>query len=79
MLADILTEVATPILRFIGRITADIFISFFFEVTIQGTGYAISRPFKPDVEPDGRISTAVGLTFWLFIAALSYIVWERYS
>lgn len=78
MIADIVIEVAAVALRGIARVIGDVFISFLFEVAVQGTGYVISKPFKPDTNPDGRLSTVVGLTFWVAIIAMGYFVWNHY-
>lgn len=79
MIADILVEIAAVALRGIGRIVGDVFISFFFELAVQGTGYVICKPFKPDVKPDGRLATVAGLTFWLAALAIAYFSWTRFN
>lgn len=76
MIADIVVELAGGALRAVGRVVADVFLSFFFELAVQGTGFVLCRPFKADVKPDGKLSTVVGLSFWVIVIALVYVAWK---
>lgn len=59
-----------------GRLIADIAIRLVGEILIQGVGYVICKPFKPNVSPDGALAFLVGLAFWLSFGYLGYILFK---
>ncbi len=72
MLADIVGEVAGGFVRAAGRLIAEIVVHFFFELAVQGVGYAICKLFKRDVKEDGARVTIVGLMFWVLVLGAAY-------
>jgi hypothetical protein len=79
MPGEIFGELGAGLIRIAGRVLAEIFLHIFGEVIIQGMGYLICRPFKPDVNPDGRLAAVVGFAFWLMAAMLGYLALDTFS
>jgi hypothetical protein len=77
MLGELIGEVAGGFFRAVGRIVAEVFLEIIMEVAVQGVGYLICKPFKPDVKSDGWLATTVGLLFWALVAVLAYVVYGR--
>lgn len=77
MPGDLIAEVAGGVLRVVGRVLAEVFINLGGEVAIQGVGYMICKPFKPDVKPGGWLVAVVGLAFWVAVGALAYLAYRE--
>lgn len=79
MPGEIFGELGAGIGRIVGRVLAEIVLHIFGEVIIQGVGYLICKPFKPDVKPDGLLAAVVGVAFWLLAAVLGYLALDGFS
>lgn len=79
MPGEIFGELGAGLSRIVGRVLVEIFLHVFGEVIIQGVGYLICRPFKPDVKPNGLLTAVVGFAFWLLAAALVYLAVDGFS
>jgi hypothetical protein len=69
MIGDIVGEVAGGVLKFIGRIIAEVVLEFL----IKGVGYMLCRPFsRKELDPDGGLVAFVGLAFWIAVGVGIY-------
>ena len=73
MVAEVIGEVLGGALRVVGRFFWEMVVQVLFELLIQGVGYLLCQPFKPDVEPDGTLATVVGLVAWVLFIAGGYL------
>jgi len=62
-----LGDIAGEVLEAAGRVVGRILIEALLEVLVKGPGYFIARLFRPRVDPDGLLSLAVGVAFWVLV------------
>ena len=71
-IGEIAGEALGGIIRVAGRLVLEIF----FELIIQGTGYALIRTLKPAHQPTDRACAIVGLAFWAAVGFGSYLLYR---
>jgi len=71
-LGEIAGEALVGIVRVAGRILFEVF----FELIIQGAGYALVRAVRTKTEPDDTVCTVVGLFFWFVAGGGGYFIYR---
>ena len=71
-LGEIAGEALGGIFRVVGRIIFEIF----FELIIQGAGYALVRMVRPRAKPDDTICAVVGFIFWVVLGTGGYFAYR---
>jgi hypothetical protein len=72
MPAEIVTDLISIIFRFLINVFVEVVLGFL----IQGPGYLFCRIFNKSVQPDGGLSTIVGILFWILVGYLSYSIYQ---
>ena len=75
-------DLAEGLLRFVGRVIAQICVDIVFELLIKGPGYLLAkllgRSGKPDPDPDGFLVIAAGLLFWAVVGLAIYFLYRAW-
>ena len=69
-------EIAGEALGAVFRVAGRLVLEIFFELIIQGTGYAILRVIRPDRQPSDRSAAIVGVVFWVAMGAGGYLLYQ---
>ncbi|QWF15667.1 hypothetical protein [Lysobacter capsici] len=72
MALDAVGEVFGGVLRFFGRMVAEVL----FQGLLYGTGYVLLKPFHRDKEPSDTLCGVVGLLAWAAFAAVAYMAYR---
>jgi hypothetical protein len=76
-------DLAEGILRFVGRVIAQIFVDIVFEILIKGPGYFFMRlsvrfgAKEPD--PDGFAVAIAGILFWAIVGLGAYFLYRAFT
>lgn len=68
-------EVVLMIFRFVAEIVMEVLV----DRLIQRTGYRICKRFSPDVDEEGWLATAAGMSFWLVLLGLAWGAYRVYT
>ena len=72
MALDVVGEVFGGVLRFFGRMVAEVV----FQLLLYGTGHLLLKPFYRDKEPSDGLCALVGLLAWAAFAVVAFMAYR---